>query len=433
MTIKTQKVSLKILALTMLCLSVLVPSIAIGENLGTSSLHLGKKRILKHGPGKTSGPALQLDEQGILHVAWTEATHDQLHINYLQSALSEDLLPNPIQVNPSHQLAASLHEPPALAIGPQQEIYVLWPTPHPQAAGKPFASVLNLSRSMNGGQSFLPPIRVNDDEAVTGHSFDHLTTDPDGTVHITWIDAREGKKDPATYTARSMDQGSTITKNVKIDDSTCVCCRTSVATNPHGVVYVAWRKVYSGNIRETVMARSKDGGQSFDPAVIVGHDQWVFAGCPHRPASLGVDGQGRVYVAWYTEGADETPGVYFSTSDDHGATFTAKTMLNSSKGTFPDHPQMAVDAKGRILVIWEEQSPVRREVVMRYSLDRGQTFSAPQKLNIKKAHHPTVAINHQGQAVLAWQEQIAFPKWSTVLQPISFKDHNTQRTTTQIR
>jgi len=63
---------------------------------------------------------------------------------------------------------------------------------------------------------------------------------------------------------------------------------------------------------------------------------------------------------------------------------------------------------------------VRREVVVRYSLDRGQTFRLPHKLNIKKAHHPAVAINNQGQAVLAWQEQITFPKWSTVLQPVSF-------------
>lgn len=425
----TQKKPLTTSLIAILWLTVIFSGMVWGENLNSSSLHLGKKRILAHSPGKTSGPAIQLDEQSNLHMAWTQETHGQLHINYLQSKLSEIELSNPIHINPSHQLAASLHEPPALALGLQKEVYVLWPTPHPQAAGKPFASVLQLSRSTDGGQTFLPPVRVNDDAEVTGHSFDHLTTDPDGTIHITWIDGREGKKDPATYSARSMDQGSTITKNIKIDDSTCVCCRTSVATSPDGIVYVAWRKIFSGNIRETVVARSKDGGQTFDPAVIVGHDQWVFAGCPHRPASLGVDGQGRVYVSWYTEGADETPGVYFSTSDDQGATFTAKTMLNSSKGTFPDHPQMAVDAKGRILVIWEEQSPVRREVVMRYSLDRGQTFSAPQKLNIKKSHHPAVAINQQGQALLAWQEQIAFPKWSTVLQPVSFEEHAPHLTT----
>jgi len=420
---QTQRILSALLALVFLFLLNPDSGKALGENLTRLTPHLGDKRILHHGKNKTSGPAIQIDEQGALHLAWTQDGHDQLNIYYLQSQLTEDGFPKPIQVNPSIQFATSLHEPPALALGPHREVYVLWPAPHPHADGKPFASILNLSRSLDGGRTFLPPTRVNDDEVVTGHSFDHLATAPNGTIHIAWIDAREGKKDPATYTARSLDRGSTITKNLKIDDSTCVCCRTSVATSPDGTVYVTWRKIFPGNVRETVVARSKNGGQSFDPAVIVGHDQWVFAGCPHRPASLGADGQGRLYVSWYTEGPDDTPGVYLATSDDQGLTFTARTMLNTSKGTFPDHPQMAVDDQGRILVIWEEQSPVRREIVMRYSLDRGKTFIAPQKLNIKKAQHPAVAINNQGQAIFAWQEQIAFPNWSTVLQPVSFEEH----------
>lgn len=403
----------------------------MGKKLADSRLHLGNKRILNHGPAKTSGPATRLDEEGTLHLAWTEEKKGHLDIYYLQSPLSDGMFPSPIQINPANQFAASLHAPPALALGAKKEVYVLWPMPHPQANGKPFASVLNLSRSTDGGQTFLPPSQVNDDNVVTGHSFDQLATAPNGTIHIAWLDAREGKKDPATYTAQSRDQGVTITKNVKIDEPTCVCCRTSVATSYDGIVYVASRKILPGNNRETVVARSSNGGQSFEPSIVVGHDQWVFAGCPHRPASLGVDGQARLYVTWYTEGPDDTPGVYFAMSDDQGATFTSRMMLNTSKGTFPDHPQMAVDIYGRVIVIWEEQSPVRREIVMRYSLNRGQTFSAPQKLNIKKAHHPAVAINQQGHAVLAWQEQIAFPKWSTVLQPVSFEEHPTHAKSSQ--
>jgi len=397
-----------------------IPELVRGQNIVPSSLILGKKEILNHGPAKTSGPGIQLDEQGNLHLVWSQKENDHLNIFYVSTSLSQDNIPRPIQVNPSNQFAASLHEPPAIALGPNTEVYVLWPTPHPEAGLNPFATLLNLSRMTNGGKTFLAPIRVNDDNVVTGHSFDHLAVGQDGTVHIAWIDAREGKKDPATYTARSLDQGSTVSKNLKIDEPTCVCCRTSVATSQDGHVYIAWRKILPGKVRETVVASSSDGGQSFNEPVIVGNDQWVFAGCPHRPATLGVDSLGRLYVSWYTEGPDDIPGVYFATSDDQGKTFTKRRMLNKSKGTFPDHPQMAVDSQGRVVVIWEEQSPVRREVVVRYSLDRGQTFRLPHKLNIKKAHHPAVAINNQGQAVLAWQEQITFPKWSTVLQPVSF-------------
>ncbi len=328
---------------------------------------------------------------------------------------------------------ASLHEPPALAIGQQEEVYITWPTPHPNANGKPFTSLLLLSRSTDGGQTFLPPIRVNDDDAITGHSFDHITVGPQGTVHVTWLDAREGKKDPSTYTARLLDQKQDVTANLKLDDQSCVCCRTHVTTGNDGTIYIAWRKVLPENIKETVVARSKNHGQTFSSPVIVGNDRWVFEGCPHRPATMGVDQEGRLYITWYTEGPDDTPGVYLAYSDDQGQTFSPRHQLNMSKSTFPDHPQLAVNQEGQILVTWEEQSPVRREVVMSFSLDRGLSFSTPQKLNEKKAKNPAVAINSQGKAVLVWQEEIKFPGWSTIVQEISMPNLRTPLLSSQIQ
>ncbi|MEQ1656838.1 MAG: sialidase family protein, partial [Nitrospira sp.] len=169
--------------------------------------------------------------------------------------------------------------------------------------------------------------------------------------------------------------------------------------------------------------RSIDGGQTFTAPVIVGQDRWLFPGCPHRPASIGTDRLGRLYVVWYTEGVDETPSVFLAYSDDRGNTFSPKQKLNVSKGTFPDHPQMAVDPEGRLVIVWEEQSPVRREVVMSVSLDRGQTFSAPQKLNEKKGQTPTLSINSKGLAALAWMEH-AMPNHRIVVQTLQLPVSN---------
>ena len=46
--------------------------------------------------------------------------------------------------------------------------------------------------------------------------------------------------------------------------------------------------------------------------------------CPHRPASMGIDRQGRLYVVWYTEGMDEIPAIYIAYSDDRGKSFSEK-------------------------------------------------------------------------------------------------------------
>lgn len=397
----------------------------LGADPSVSTVQAGAKHIIDHQGMQTTGPATQLDKDGTLHLAWGGEKQEDRGVYYLKVPAQQEQYPTPIRVNPSSPPATSLHEPPALALGHKNDVYITWTTPHPKAGEKLFTNLLLLSRSLDGGETFLPPVRVNDDDAVTGHSFDHLTVSPNGSVHISWLDAREGKKDPATYTVFSQDQGKTLSPNLKIDESSCVCCRTHMTTASDGTVYLAWRKVLSGAVRETVVSRSTDNGKSFSPPVIVGNDQWVYEGCPHRPATMGVDRQGRLYVTWYTEGPDDTPGVYLAYSDDRGTTFTPRRVLNMSKGTFPDHPQLAVNQEGHLLVSWEEQSPVRREVVFTYSLDRGQTFSPPKKLNEKKAKSPAVALNDRGQAVIAWSEQVAFPGWSTVVHRLSFPTSRT--------
>jgi hypothetical protein len=263
---------------------------------------MGKKRILDHGSAFTSGPAVQLGVDGTLHMVWGEEQKEERGVFHIMTNLAQDSFPPPTRINIPSQPAASLHESPALAIGNKNEVYVTWTTPHPNAGGKLFTNLLLLSRSLDGGKTFLPSIRVNDDEVVTGHSFDHVTVSPNGSVHIAWLDAREGKKDPATYASFSQDQGKTLSNNLKIDESSCVCCRTHVTTANDGTVYLAWRKVLSGAVRETVVSRSTDDGKTFSPPVIVGHDQWVYEGCPHRPATMGVDQKGRLYVTCFKRG-----------------------------------------------------------------------------------------------------------------------------------
>lgn len=362
------------------------------------------------------GPSVRIDDAGRIALAWVEEEKEIRSVLYARLDKAGDSIA-PVKVNGASEIPYSRQEAPAL-VASGDDVFVTWAVTHPKARpDKPFANDLRLSRSTDGGKTFLPSILVNDDEQVIGHSFDSLHVAPDGVIHVAWIDAREGKKESGTFATSSADHGRTVGKNRKVDEDTCVCCRTAMATAVDGTLYVAWRKILPGDLRETVVARSSDGGQSFTSPVIVGHDKWVFPGCPHRPASIGTDRQGRLYVVWYTEGEDETPAIYLAYSDDRGQTFSPKQKVNVSKGTFPDHPQLAVDPDGRLVIAWEEQSPVRREVVMSLSLDRGATFSAPQKLNDKKGQTPSLSINAHGLAVLAWMEH-AMPNHRIVVQTL---------------
>lgn len=380
-----------------------------------SSAAFGPRHMTVHHVKGVVGPSVQIDSQGLISAAWVEEDKDTRTILFARSKTPGGPLGTPVAVNQPGETPYYRQESPALIVR-EQDVFVTWSMTHPKMTpDKPFSGELRLSRSTDGGRSFGPSTLVNDDDQVIQHTFDALQVAPDGVLHFAWIDGREGKKEPGTFVARSTDQGRTVTKNFKVDDNTCVCCRTSIATSTDGIVYVAWRKIFDGNIRETVVSRSTDGGQTFSAPVVVGNDRWIYQACPHRPASLAVDRLGRLYVVWYTEGADETPAIYLAYSDDQGKTFSEKKQLNRSKGTFPDHPQMAVDPDGRIVVIWEEQSPVRREIVMSRSLDRGQSFTQPWKLNEKHGQTPTIAINQQGTVVMGWKEH-AMPAHRLVIQ-----------------
>lgn len=401
--------------LTIILLMAAGPVVSVSVGASESQVTLGPKSTTVHQVKNVVGPSVQIDDQGLISAVWVEEDQETRAILFARSEQPGGPLGMPVRVNQPSENPYYRQESPALVVR-GNDVFITWSLTHPKITpDKPFSGELRLSRSSDGGRTFAPSMLVNDDGQVIQHTFDAIQAAPDGVLHLAWIDGREGKREPGTFVARSTDHGRTITKNFKIDDNTCVCCRTSLATSHDGVIYVAWRKIFDGNVRETVVSRSMDGGETFSSAVVVGNDRWVYQACPHRPASLGVDRLGRLYVVWYTEGADETPAIYLAYSDDQGRTFSGKKQLNRSKGTFPDHPQMAVDAEGRVVVVWEEQSPVRREVVMSHSLDRGQSFSAPRKLNDKNGQTPTVAVNQQGTVVMGWKEH-AMPSHRLVVQ-----------------
>jgi hypothetical protein len=240
---------------------------------------------------------------------------------------------------------------------------------------------------------------------------------PDGTVIVSWIDSREGPSASGTYLARIAERGLRVERTLRLDEGeTCVCCRIDVAGGPKETVAVAWRKVFPGSIRDMVVGLSRDGGRSFAPAGLVHADRWKIDACPHRGGSVATDGRGRVYLAWYTETADGQPRMLFAAGD--GVKFGPPTRLNNSSGSIPDQVRLAADPAGRVVIVWEEATAVRRRVLMRYSTDGGRTLSIPRSLSDAiKAYAPDVAVAPNGEFVVAWQEE-PFPVLRTVTQTI---------------
>jgi hypothetical protein len=360
-----------------------------------------------------SAPAVAVTRDGKTVLAWIA---QQGHDNNLFVA-QPGAEPGPVRVNPEGLFVDSLHQPPGLALGPGDEVYVSWSSSKPVPEGGLFASDLRLSRSLDGGRKFEGHLRVNEDRPIS-HSFEGLGIAPDGTVIVSWIDSRDGANTAGTYLARVTERGSRVERTLKLDEGeTCVCCRVDVAAGPGDTVAVAWRKVFPGSIRDMVVGLSRDGARSFTPAGLAHADRWRINACPHRGGSLAMDGRGRVYLAWYTETADGQPRMLFAASGDR-LRFTAPSRLNTATGSIPDQVRLAADPAGRVVIVWEEATAVRRRVLLRYSTDGGRTLSAPQALSQAiKAYAPDVAVAPSGDFVVAWHEE-QFPALKTVTQTV---------------
>src|SRR5438132_630544 len=86
----------------------------------------------------------------------------------------------------------------------------------------------------------------------------------------------------------SNDGGATFGKNVQVAAGACHCSRPALAFGTEGEVFVAWRTVLLGNIRDVAVAASYDQGETFGPQVRVAQDNWRIDGCPRSGPTLAV-------------------------------------------------------------------------------------------------------------------------------------------------
>jgi hypothetical protein len=321
-----------------------------------------------------------------------------------------------VQVDPPGLEPTSLHQGPGFAVGPGGELYVSWSSRKPDPGDNHFASDLRLSRSLDGGQAFEAPLRVNDDRPLS-HSFEGMAVAGDGSVLVAWIDAAQEGAPPGTRVARVVERGSRVESVQTLGASTCVCCRVHVSAGGGGRAAVLWREELPGSVRDMMLALSGDAGRSFAPARLVHADGWRFEGCPHRGGAAGFDAAGHLAVAWYTEGAGR-PSLRLASAEGEGV-FSAPRELQAGADTIPDRVALALQPDGTGVVAWETLIAVRREIRARALLEGGRVLGPVQEIPLRgKARGPALAAAPDGGFWLAFHEE-AFPATRTVVQELS--------------
>jgi hypothetical protein len=224
----------------------------------------------------SNDPRLALSHSGALHMLAVYGEHGQAQLGLAISHDGGDTFQPPVPVSEQGALVSSHGEnSPSLALTPT-EIYALWEQANEQ--GRPD---LMFARSLTFGHSFEKPVRVADKTEPSFNGFSSMAVAPDGQVYAVWLDGRDRAEPAGTfsvYLAKSTDRGATFGKNIRVEPGACPCCRAAIAFGSAGEVFVVWRKVFEGDIRDIVVSTSRDGGETFAAPVRVALDQWKFPG-----------------------------------------------------------------------------------------------------------------------------------------------------------
>ncbi len=302
---------------------------------------------------------------------------------------------------------------PSLALG-TTEVYALWEQSSPEGGMN-----LMFARSLSFGRKFEKSILLNE---ASGSSFPYLAAAPNGHLYAVWLEGSDRQSDPpwtsTVYLLKSTDRGATFGKKIRVAASACPCCRPSLAFGNKGEVFVAWRKVFDGNIRDMVVSASYDRGEKFGPPVRVAEDNWEVQGCPHSGPTMVRKGS-RLYIAWHTKGDNGNAVIRLSWSDDDAKTF-APPVLASGNILDANRPSLSISDNGRVMLVFQGRDPVKKEgwsPTGAYLVEIGEAGDVSQPMpvpgNRKAISYPVVAAGHLGQVFIAWTEP--GPKSSNII------------------
>ncbi len=348
-------------------------------------------------------PAVAVWPNGTAAVAWV----DQARKAVMFQRMSVDGAPQlarPVDVSRQPRTFSWL---PRMALAPDapQQLYLLWQ--EIIFSGGSHGGDMLFARSLDGGARFSAPVNLSQSRSGAGKgrltplrwdngSYD-MVAGPDGALHAVWTDY-EGP----LWHSRSIDGGLRFSEPRELPRGANGRLRParapSIAIGPRGTIYVVWT---SGDEPEAdiLLAVSDDGGERFKgPSAVAplrGH-----ADAPR----VAVDRGGMVHLV-FAHGEYGPLGGYrilHTQSEDRGASFTAPREVSNplpSGRNSAAFPQLALDARGSVLVTWELFAYGHaRGLGWALSQDRGRQFGRAGV--VPHSTDPAGGVNGSSQGLL---------------------------------
>jgi BNR/Asp-box repeat len=293
------------------------------------------------------------------------------------------------------------------------------------------------ARSTDGGATFGTPISVPGSVGSNVNAWDPaVAVGPDGTVYAVFMIAKASQWYPIV--AASFDHGATFSQVTSLlpPDPKNWGDRPFVAVGPDGTVYVTWDYgpertsvtylcamngscAFATGDLNVVIQRSTDHGATFGAMTPISPG---FPASGGDSAPLVVEPNGRIDVLYQGYQITDTTTYtmnpaysYFTSSSDHGQTWSAPVRVGAQGGTMSLDEwwidgDISIDAGGNLYATWDTQGTNPDGSAndigwLSYSTDHGQTWSAPLQApadRLAVPHIMQVAGGGAGTAYVGW-------------------------------
>ena len=260
---------------------------------------------------------------------------------------------------------------------------------------------IRFSKSTDGGVSFTPGLKVNDDTIPTvGQEKPSIAVNNKGQVFIVWADRRVTPW--STFAVASYDGGITFTANAQVNEPGTGGTYADIAADDSGRVYV----LYQGGI----VARSIDSGQSFPYRTYIIEPPWLlgFTSMAISGPLVGLFGPASRIV-----GDSLEITLRFTVSTNHAETFLPSVRVDDD--TTGDYKLTILQAsvcfyKGTFFLSWREHLLTssgmnRTDIFFSYSTDTGRTFAQNIRANpdsFRSHGWPSITVSDFGKVYIAW-------------------------------
>jgi len=309
-----------------------------------------------------------------------------------QTSFSGDVLVSGYEPHQGDQLN------PSIAVAPDGDILSVW---EDHTGGIPR---ICFSISSDGGATWSEKIDVASSQPGAQRS-PSVATDGNGTVYVVWVAC--GEMYEQIYLAKSNDSGATFTEPVGVSPPiTGDQCNPDIAI-AEGLIYVTWAEENITHL-DIYMARSTDGGRSFEPARRM--DDSVGDSIQNFPSIAAVDN--KVLIAWHDSRDDQYLDIFAAWSNDSGTTFGPNFKVSDGlPGMRESRPDVSISPAGLAAIVWQEKLTSSGDFDIRMSVWNGTSFlpsvrvdDAPDGVD---SFHPRVACDEYGNVSVVFMDNRA--------------------------